>query len=148
TQVRTASDGTSVSYDPVGRSLTWHSRPVVAATVPDTFGDVWLDVVGRDGVVYLHVDAETPDEDGLAADLVAVVAGQADEVVEVGRWANVVDRIGDSELAPVPDGLVSVGCCGPDDVRPARDAPAVVPWLDATGTPVTGARPDVRAEIS
>lgn len=127
--------GTPISYDPNTRVLTRHGVPAVTTTLPDSYGLwPWLYHAGPDGVVYLQVDPAVPAE--LAADLVAVTLTEGDAGREVDRWDDVVNAVGDDELVATTAGLVSVGCCGPDQVRPSPDAPVDVPWVNRT-TPGT-----------
>ena len=101
--------------------------------MPDTYGPVWIELVGPDDVVYLNVDPTVPDGDGLGADLVAVSLAPGDAGREIGRWEGVAGRIGDVDLVATRDGIVWVGCCGPDTVRPAPDAPIEVRWVARDG---------------
>lgn len=147
TQIRIAVDGTAVSFDPVSRELVRHSVPPVSATVPSEFGEhVWLELVGPDDVAYLAVDPLVPDADGLAADLVAIALAEGDAGREIGRWSGVTDQIGDHDLVPTPSGIVIVGCCGPDTVRPTPTAEIVVEWIDRDGQPVSSGAASVRVE--
>ncbi len=138
-----------MSYDPVGRVLTRHSTPPVTAVLPETYGRVWTELVGPDDVVYLNVDPLVADADGVGADLVAVSLAPGDAGREIDRWAGVADRIGDSDLVATREGIVWVGCCGPDMVRPAPDAPIEVRWVarDGGDLPDTAGR-ELSANIS
>ena len=111
--------------------------------LPDTYGSVWIELVGPDDVVYLNVDPTVPDGDGVAADLIAVSLAPGDAGREIDRWQDVADRIGDSDLVATREGIVRVGCCGPDTLRPAPDAP-----IEVLGSLGTGATPDRRRELA
>ncbi len=139
-------EGTPISYDPDTRVLTRHGVPEVTTTLPDSYGlHPWLYHAGPDEVVYLQVDPAVPGE--LAADIVALTLSDGDAGREIGRWGDVVDAVGDSELVATRDGLVNVDCCGPDPVRPPVDAEVLVPWLDRDGDVTTTSTPTVRATV-
>jgi len=139
-------DGTPISYDPNSRELVRHSTPPVGTQLPDDYGLwPWLYHAGPDDVVYLQVDPAVPAE--LGADIVAVTLADGDAGREIGRWADVANNVGDSELVATPDGLVNVNCCGPDAVRPAPDAEVLVPWIDRGGATVTSAAPTIHVEL-
>lgn len=147
TQLVHAVDGTPITYEPTTRLLTRHGRPEVSVALPESYGEAgFLVHAGPPGVVYLQVDPAVPAEQ--ASDVVAVTLTDGDAGREIGRWADVANRVGDSELVPTVDGLVNVGCCGPDTVRPDPEAEVLVPWLSPTGEQVTSDAPTIRVEIS
>lgn len=137
--------GTPISYAPDTRTLTRQAVPAVTTTLPESYGDVWLYHAGPDDVVYLQVSPAVPGE--MAADLVAVTLADGDAGREIGRWSDVVNIVGDSELVATPRGLVNVNCCGPDSIRPAPDAEVLVPWLDRSGSTVESTDPSVRVVL-
>lgn len=145
TRILVDPDGSIVSYDPTTRTLTRHTTPAISTTVADDLGTVYLHLVGPDHVVYLNVDAAVPG-DG-AADLVAMTLASDDAGRVLGRWAGITDRVGDSDLVATRDGLVVVGCCDHDVLRPHPAAEVVLPWIarDGDSTAIDG--PVVRTEV-
>lgn len=147
TQLLVGADGTPVTYDPTTRQLLRHSVPPVEATVPDGYGESsFLYHLGPDSVVYLQVAPSVEAE--LAADIVAVSLAADNAGSEVGRWANVANNVGDSELVATAQGLVNVNCCGPDVLRPDPDSPVLVPWLNSNGEAITSTSAAIQVEIS
>ena len=147
TQLVHAADGTPVTYEPSSRRLTRHSTPEVTVTLPESYGDTGFIVhAGPDDVVYLQIDPAVPGE--MATDVVAVTLAPDDQGREIGRWADVTNSVGDSELVPTTEGLVNVNCCGPDAVRPLPDADVLVPWLSRTGEQISSTAPMIRVEIA
>src|SRR5690606_16443649 len=116
-------------YDPGTRALTRHSVPPVVAEVPFD-GDVVLITAGPDGAVYLA----TPTGSDPIGDLVAVSLTEGDAGREIERLVGRVDLSGDTDLVATADGLVEVGCCGPDQLRPAPDAAIVIGWIGPSPT--------------
>lgn len=148
TQVVHSPDGTAVSLDPTTRELIRHSVPPVSTVLPAAYGEApWLYHAGPAGVVYLQVAPVSQDGDEIAADLVAISLASGDGGREIARWSGVTDRVGDTDLVATADGLVQVGCCGPDPVRPAPDAPVLVPWVDLDGDSVPPLNATMRATI-
>lgn len=147
TQLVHAADGTPVTYEPTTRVLTRHSTPEVSVTLPESYGGAgYVLHAGPDDVVYLQVAPAVPGEQ--AADVVAVRLAADDSGREVGRWADVANNVGDSELVPTSEGLVNVNCCGPDAVRPAPQGEVLVPWLDRSGAEIVSDAPMIRVEIT
>lgn len=134
TQLAVDLDGSMVTYDPATRTLTRHITPPVTTTLAEGYGDIYIEVLGPDRVVYLNIDPAVPGD--AAADLVAVTLDGSDAGRELGRWDNVTDRVGDSDLVATRDGLVWVSCCGGDARRPTSDARIVLPWVGRSGEPV------------
>lgn len=145
TQILVDRDGTIVSYDPTTRTLTRHTTPAISTTVIDDLGTVYLELLGPDQVVYLNVDAAEPG-DG-AADLVAMSLASDDAGRVLGRWAGVTDRVGDQDLVATRDGLVVVGCCDHEVLRPDPDAEVVLPWIARDGTAASISGPAMRTEV-
>lgn len=146
TQLVHDASGDPVTYEPTTRVLTRHVVPPVSVTLPTEYGDTGFVVAaGPDDVVYLSVAPAVAAE--MAADVVAVTLTSDDAGREIGRWAGVTNTVGDSSLVATRDGLVNVGCCGPDTVRPAPDAEVLVPWLDSDGEPRVLDAPTFRVEI-
>lgn len=138
--------GHPITYEPTARTLTRHGVPEVATSLPSEFGDAgFVLAAGPDDVVYLSIASAVPDE--LAADVVAITLADGDAGREIGRWSGVANTVGDSSLVPTRDGLVSVGCCGPDTIRPAPDADVLVPWLGRNGEPIALETPFFVIEI-
>ena len=147
TQLLVGADGVPVTYDPTARQLRRHSVPPVEAILPDGYGESpFLYHLGPDNVVYLQVEPVVEAE--LAADIVAVTLSADNAGSEVGRWADVVNNVGDSELVATAQGLVNVNCCGPDIVRPDPESPLLVPWLDSNGEAITSTSAFIQVEIS
>lgn len=146
TQLEIGADGVPVTYDPSTRLLTRHTVPEVAATLPAEYGEiVFLDVIGPGGVAYLWVAPAVESE--LATDVVAVSLDDTEAGRELGRWPGVVNLAGDSELVATPDGLVVVGCCDHERVRPAADATVEIPWVGTGGT-IPSPWPTFRVEVT
>jgi hypothetical protein len=145
TEVLVDRDGTIVSYDPTTRTLTRHTGPPVSTQVDEQLGVVYLELLGPDQVVYLNVDAATPG-DG-AADLLAMSLAPDDAGRVLGRWAGVTDRIGDHSLVPTLDGLVRIGCCDHEVLRPAPDSEVVLRWVGRDGDGVSLTGPLIRTEV-
>ena len=147
TQLVHGTDGTPVTYEPTTRVLSRHSTPEVTVTLPESYGDAgYLLHAGPDDIVYLQVAPAAPAE--LAADVVAVTLAADDSGREVGRWADVANDVGDSELVATRDGLVNVNCCGPEAARPDPQGEVLVPWLDRSGEQVTSDAPTIRVEVA
>jgi hypothetical protein len=136
TQLVADPTGTVVSYDPDTRVLTRHSVPEVTAPVPFE-GDVFLVSAGPDGAVYMQTPTSNIDPIG---DLVAVSLVEGDAGREIDRAIGEADLTGDSDLVVTADGLVRVGCCGPDQVLPAVDSPLVMAWVGPTAGEAQPAR--------
>lgn len=151
TQLLVAADGVPVTYDPTARQLVRHSVPPVEATLPDGYGESpFLYHLGPDNVVYLQVEPSVEAE--FAADIVAVTLSSDNAGTEVGRWANVANNIGDSELVATAQGLVNVNCCGSGgggpDLRPDPESKVLVPWLDSNGEAITSSSAFIQVEAS
>lgn len=145
TQILVDRDGSIVSYDPTTRTLTRHTTPAITAQVDEGLGDVALQLLGPDHVVYLNVDAAEPG-DG-AADLVAMSLAPDDAGRVLGRWAGITDRVGDRDLVATRDGLVVVGCCDHELLRPAPDAELELPWIGRDGDTTSISGPVMRTEV-
>lgn len=146
TELRIDADGSIVSYDPTTRTLTRHTTPAITTTVDDGLGQVYLELLGPDHVVYLNVDAATPGDGD--ADLLAMTLAPDDAGRVLGRWADVTDRVGDRDLVATRNGLVVVGCCDHAALRPAPDAEVLVRWVGRDGggdTSISG--PVMRTEV-
>mgnify|MGYP003115636136 CR=1 FL=1 len=145
TQILVDRDGSIVSYDPTTRTLTRHTTPLITAQVDVDLGMVYLQLLGPDDVVYLNVDAADPT-DG-AADLLAITLAPDDAGRVLDRWTGVADRIGDTDLVATRDGLVVVGCCDHELLRPAPDAELVLPWIGRDGDTTSISGPVMRTEV-
>lgn len=137
-------DDVPITYDPATGTLTRHDPTPVAAVT--ALGNAFIETVGPDDVVYLAV-LPPPGNDPIG-DIVAVSAAEGDIGRELRRWPGAADLSGDSDLVPTPDGLVAVGCCGPDLVRPAPDAPVAFPWIGRDGGEIRADIPVVRWDRS
>ncbi len=132
--------GAIVAINPATNELSRH--PGVSITLPADYVDPWLVAAGPDDVVYLNV--QSPGFDDPVGDLVAVSLADGDAGREIRRWPEALDRSGDTDLVAVPEGLVAVGCCGFEPVRPAPDAAVEFPWIDRAGNEVAHPIPTVR----
>ena len=137
-------DDVPITYDPATGTLTRHDPTPVAAVT--ALGNASIETVGPDDVVYLAVFP--PPGNDPVGDIVAVSAAEGDIGRELRRWPGAADLSGDSDLVATPDGLVSVGCCGPDRVRPAPDAPVAFPWIGRDGSEIRADIPVVRWDLS
>jgi hypothetical protein len=72
----------------------------------------------------------------------------ADAGREIRRRPSVLDISGDTQLIPTPSGLVDVGCCGANQVRPDPDAAIAVPWVWQDGAEIVAELPMVRWDLS
>lgn len=140
--VAVAPDGTLVSYDPASGELTVHREPgVVAELDPATF--LSIAAVGADDTVYVITSPiNGTSEEGNDVVAVSMAADRAGLIVR--RWEHAIGMSGDSELVATPEGIVVVGCCGMDTVRPEPGAAVVIPWVVREGTEVTLDAPTVR----
>ena len=121
--------------------VRWTDPPVAASS---GLVQAWLIAVGPDDVAYLAPSGT--DESGV--DVVAVSLSAADAGREIRRWPAVLDISGDTELIPTPAGLVAVGCCGLDQLRPDPDAAAAVPWISRNGAEITADIPVVLWDLT
>ena len=121
--------------------VRWTDPPVVASP---GLGQASLIAIGPDDVAYLAPFVS--DDSG--GDLVAVSLAAADAGREIRRWPAVLDISGDTQLIPTPSGLVAVGCCGPDQVRPDPDADIAVPWVSQDGAEISTELPVLRRDLS
>ena len=152
TSLGARADGTIVATNPGSDELLVQQGPgldpiVVATEAPlgATSSAPQIVAVGPDDVAYVWVlpsDAVDP-----VADLYAIATAGPSAGATVRAWPAAVDASGDSDLVVTAEGLVAVGCCGPDLVRPAPDAEVRFPWLDSQGEPTTWARPTFRVEL-
>jgi hypothetical protein len=138
TQVRLSPSGTMISYDPGSHTLTRHSTSPATLDLPDTYREVWIEAVGPHDVAYLGIDADGE----LGADLVAVPTATGG-FAEIARWRDLISVVGDMDLVAAPDGLVDVGCCGEELVRPEPTDELVVEWLDPDGNVARDAMPSI-----
>ena len=145
TQILVDRDGSTVSYDPTTRTLTRHTTPPITAQVDAGLGTVYLHLLGPDDVVYLNVDAADPT-DG-AADLLAITLAPDDAGRVLDRWTGLTDRIGDTDLVATRDGLVVVGCCDHELLRPDPAAEIVLPWIARDGGTTSISGPVMRTEV-
>lgn len=133
-----------VVYDPTGApwtfadgALTQHIRGGASVTLPSPWNttnphDIWLLAVGPDDVAYFQV--WMGDEN---VDLVGISVATTDIGEQVVHEPGVLDFSGDTDYVAAASGLVAVGCCGPEPVRP-DPAAQTFPWLDRAdrGQPV------------
>ena len=150
TSVALTDEGVVVAYDPAAAELTMYADPPVVLDVSGLDGfdpeQSYLELIGLDEVAYLATQsAGITDPVG---DLVAIAltGPRAGEVL--ARADQVVDLSGDSDLVPTAEGIVSVGCCSFDPVRPAADAPRLVDWVDSSGAPIANVGPNLRVEFA
>ena len=117
--------GVPVTFDPVARTVTRHTRRdgAVAFTLPADLVDVSLLAVGPADVAYFALTNEWP----LPADVVAVSVAADDAGTVLERFERVLG-IGDADVFATSTGLVLSGWydSGP---RPALDAAPTVPWV-------------------
>jgi hypothetical protein len=145
TQLMVDRDGSIVTYVPSTRTLTRHITPPVEAVLPAPLADgSFLWHLGPDDVVYLGVPNPT---DEFESDVVAVTLSPDDSGRELARWSGVIGTSGDSELVVTRDGLVVVGCCDHELLRPAPDAELVLRWVGRDGGDVSVAGPVMRTEV-
>ncbi|MEM1332456.1 MAG: hypothetical protein AAGG08_03265, partial [Actinomycetota bacterium] len=101
----------------------------------------WMYAVGPDDVAYIGRQTATTDDP--IGDLAAVSTTGPDAGRVIVDWTQVLELSGDTDYVPTAGGLVPVGCCGFDPVRPAPDAPLVVDWVGLDGELVIDPGPHV-----
>lgn len=140
--VGVAPDGALVSHDPSTGMLTVHREPAVVAEVdPDSF--LYIAAVGADDTVYVVTSPVSgTSEEGNDVGAVSMAPDRAG--LTVRRWEHAIGASGDDELVATPEGIVIVGCCGPDTVRPEPGAPVEIPWVVRDGAEVTLDVPMIR----
>ena len=133
-------DCAQIAYDSSGAAwtfrngvLTDHGRGGAAVALPEPWSsvdirDIGLIVIGPDDVAYFWV-YQAPE----SAALVGISVADGDVGQQVVLLEGAVDFSGDTDYVPTPRGLAKVGCCGPDQIRPAPDAELLVGWLDRAG---------------
>ncbi|HWL42522.1 MAG TPA: hypothetical protein VNQ73_06220 [Ilumatobacter sp.] len=134
--------GQPVTYD-AQQTLTRHGRPEVSATLAESNTGGYVLAAGPDDVAYVVV--ATPGADDPIVDAVAISLADGDAGREIARWPEAA--AGDSMLVVTPAGLVVVGCCGDEPVRPDPEAPVVVPWIDRDGQPAAADRLHVAVHL-
>jgi hypothetical protein len=140
TQVVFDPSGVAVSYDPSTRAVTWHGRDGASTpfVLPGTRPASLL-AAGPDRVVYIRVASEDPELDNVAAHS----AQPGDQWREIRAYPGVLG-IGDYDVVPSPDGLVTVGWYG-QGLQPESSEP-VIEWVGRDGQPVTSPQPLVRID--
>ena len=138
TQVVFDPAGAAVSYDPSTRAVTWHGRDGASTpfVVPGTRHASLL-AAGPDRVVYIRVASDDAELDNVAAHS----AGPGDQWREIRAYPGVLG-IGDYDVVPSPEGLVTVGWYG-QGLQPESPEP-VIEWVGRDGQPVTSPQPLVR----
>jgi len=133
-------DCAQIAYDSRGAAwtfrngvLTDHGRGGAAVALPEPWSsvdirDIGLIAIGPDDVAYFWV-YQAPE----SAALVGISVADGDVGQQVVVLEEAVDFSGDTDYVPTPAGLAKVGCCGPDQIRPAPDAELLVEWLDWAG---------------
>lgn len=117
----------------------------VTVTPAEPLGEqAYLVTVGPGMVAYVAAMGELDEAPAMDLVAVALTGEQPGQILE--RLVGVVDGSGDTDLVPTPDGLVAVGCCGPDTLRPDPAAEPVIRWLGPDGTPLTDPGPHVSVE--
>jgi|GEM_PF-2514627 len=101
----------------------------------------YLLAVGPDDIVYLGTRA-TSDE---RTDIIAFRLGTS-VATEIARAKAVGDPSGDTDIVPTTNGLVAVGCCSFDPIRPDPNAEPLMRWVNRDGVKVTDPRPQIRVE--
>jgi hypothetical protein len=144
-------DGTVITYDRLANTIGIGQQ---GATPPRTIdlrdpvipSTAHLAAIGPDDVAYLVVQAHG---NGPIADVVAVALDGDKAGSVVARRDNSVDLSVDADLVPTRTGLVSVGCCGPETVRPNPSAAPVMTWVDHNGDDTADVeRPEVSIEVT
>jgi hypothetical protein len=128
-------DGRVVALDPIAGTL------IVTGDAPDDKQVIEIPglagtgarlvTIGPDDVAY--VTRRTPGQTDPIGDLLAISMASAHPGEVVAQVDGVVDQSGDSSLEGTAGGLVSVGCCGPDPVRPGSGDALVMRWVDSSG---------------
>lgn len=138
TQVVFDPSGAAVSYDPAARAVTWHGREGASTpfVVPGTRPASLL-AAGPDRVVYIRVASDDPELENVAAHS----SGPGDQWREIAAYPGVLG-IGDYDVVPSPEGLVTVGWYG-QGLQPESSEP-VIEWVGRDGLPVTSPQPLVR----
>ncbi|MFZ4809996.1 MAG: hypothetical protein ACOYL9_01505 [Ilumatobacteraceae bacterium] len=97
--------------------------------------------VGPDDVVYLVTRATSEEP----TDIIAFRLGTS-MATEIARAKAVGDPSGDTDIVPTTNGLVAVGCCSFDPIRPDPNAEPLMRWVNRDGATVTDSRPQIRVE--
>jgi hypothetical protein len=149
TQLANTEDGRIVAYDPTDETLRVYdaagqaleSEVPVQVPLVDQFPR--LIHIGPDDVAYFTVD--TPGIDDPSNDLIALPIVGLNAGIEVFRYTG-LDGSGDSALVPQKAGLMSVGCCGSLEPRPAPDDP-LYHYVDANGSRLVSSAPTFRLDL-
>jgi len=143
-------DGWLVVYDPRTRTFTFPTggppgAPTVAVEADLDPVRTSLVAVGPEQVAYLLTQSPTTDDpDG---ELVAVSLHGRDAGRVLARSDQRVDTSGDTDVVATREGLVAVGCCGTDDLRPDPAQAPLMRWVGRDGRIVVHEAPQVRIEV-
>jgi len=134
--------GAPISFDPTTGTITRHVRNGASFTLPSVDDFTYLVAGGPDNVVYVL----QPSSRAESNDLVAYSLADGDAGREIARFPTSYG-IGDGELIPSPNGLVTASPSQPG-MQPAEIDEIAVPWVDRNGNNVSSPVPVVRADFS
>jgi hypothetical protein len=144
--VAVTEDGTLVAYEAATNTLRIAIRGSVFETTALAIAEDldaeygFLALTGPDDVAYLAVQPN--DVQDPVGDLVAVSLSGPNAGAVITRATGVLDMSGDSDLVATRDGIVQVGCCGPEQRPDPGDSP-VMTWVDREGDAVVRDGPQV-----
>ncbi|MEQ1702057.1 MAG: hypothetical protein ABMA25_18255 [Ilumatobacteraceae bacterium] len=150
TQLIGTADGRIVAYSPADETLTVYdntgTQEVLRVPLAEPLADAYpsLVTVGPDNVVYVNI--ATPGASDPISDLIAIPLTGTNAGTVIQRWTG-LDGSGDSTLVPQTDGIVTVGCCGFIETRPAADAERYA-YVDSKGAPITSTAPMFRLDLA
>jgi hypothetical protein len=148
-QLAVTPSGRVVLFDTERGFMLVDSTGALLRTVPlavghdVTPGGAILVYVSDDEVAYVLVGDEVPDPVGT---LYAISLAEDNAGVVLVSLSG-MDMSGDSDLAATAGGLVVVGCCGNDLVRPSPDVEPAMAWMHSDGGPPETQVAAVRIEL-
>lgn len=147
--IASAGDGVLVALDATTETFVvdLEAGPdAVTVTPSEPLGEyAYLVAVGPGMVAYVAAMSDLANAPAMDLVVVALSGDRAGRVID--RLVGVVDGSGDTDLVPTRDGLVGVGCCGPDTVRPDPDQEPLIGWLGPEGEPLVDPGPHVTVEL-
>lgn len=131
-------DGNVVVYDPSAATLQLLGptpRTVDVSGLGLVAEASYLELVGPDQVAYVMTQ-QPGVQDPVGNVLAIATAGPRSG--QVAARVDGLDMSGDTDLVATPTGIVEVGCCGGDPVRPDPARTPILEWVDSTGANTLG----------
>lgn len=142
-------DGRVVALDPVAGTLIvtgYAPDEKQMVEVPGLAGtSANLIAIGPDDIAY--VTRQTPGQTDPIGDLLAISMAPGNAGAILTSVDQAIDYSGDSSLVRTTAGFVSVGCCGPDPVRPGTGDALVMGWVDSSGAAAVDDGPQMSVEL-